>query len=425
METKANTTLIGAFIIGIVAGLFAFVMWVSRATEGRNTVSYDVMFDGSVSGLVKGSAVLFNGIRVGAVTDMRLNPTDPRQVIARVSLEPKTPIRTDSRVTLEYQGITGSASISIRGGVSSAPIIPAENGRVPILFAETSAVQDLMQAGRNIMGRADSVMERLDKLVIDNQAPISNSVKNVEKFSGALGDNSESISTFLKDTGEAAKKIAILTEKADKVAAKLDLLLENIDGKRIQSTLNNIDIFTAGMAAQTLNLAAFIQDARSVSKTLETTLNDVSALTKAIDAKKLNESLNNIESFTAVLGKSAPKVDELFADAANVAKKLSATADTAEKFIKNFDPNAQGGLMSEFSETAKSIRTLSERLDKRVGEMSSGINNFTSRGIRDVESLVTDSRRALGQIERSLKTLESNPQRLLFGGSGVPEYNRR
>jgi phospholipid/cholesterol/gamma-HCH transport system substrate-binding protein len=385
MDIKANTTVIGAFLMSIIVALLGFVLWVSRIGEGRNFANYDIMFDGSISGLVKGSGVLFNGIRVGSVTNLKLNPTDPRQVVARVGVEPGTPIRTDTRVNLEYSGLTGSASISMRGGLSNAPIIPADQGRVPVLFAESSAVQDLLQAARTIIGRADSIMERVDRLVLENQTSLTASVKNVEKFTGSLGDNSENISSFLKETSEAAKKLAA-------VSNKLDAVIEAIEPAKVRSTLQNIDMVTTTIAAQSPNIAAFLTDAKSAAGNFDVSLTEITRVLKALDEKKLAATVNNLESFTGSLAKNAGKVDTFFADTAGAAKNL---------------------------------RVMVDNIDKRTAEISSGITSFMSKSVREVEGFVGDGKRALGQVERSLKSLESNPSRVIFGGSNVPEYNRR
>ncbi|WP_204281491.1 hypothetical protein, partial [Proteus mirabilis] len=78
-----------------------------------------------------------------------------------------------------------------------------------------------------------------------------------------------------------------------------------------------------------------------------------------------------------------------------------------------------------FTNTAKAVRTLAERLDSRTAQLTTSISGFTDRTIRDVQALSADGRRTLSELERTLRSLERNPQRFIFGGSGVPEYNRR
>ena len=105
METRANYVLIGIFTLAVIAGAFGFVWWFERASDKGARVSYEIVFDGSVSGLRPGSAVLFNGIRVGEVTSMSLDQNDPSRVITKVGVSPQTPVRADTRAGLEYQGL--------------------------------------------------------------------------------------------------------------------------------------------------------------------------------------------------------------------------------------------------------------------------------------------------------------------------------
>src|SRR5450755_1133233 len=115
METKANYTLIGLFTLAVVVGLFAFVYWFQNIGGTGERAFYRVQFDGSVSGLRTGASVLFNGIKVGEVTDLKLNPQDPRQVAALIAVDKNAPVRTDTKVGLDFQGLTGIASISLKG----------------------------------------------------------------------------------------------------------------------------------------------------------------------------------------------------------------------------------------------------------------------------------------------------------------------
>src|SRR6266540_4975228 len=100
METRANYVVIGLFTLAVIAGAFGFVYWFSRTGDGGERAAYRVVFDGAVSGLRTGGSVLFNGIKVGEVTDLRLNPQDPRQVVATIAVESSVPVRSDTRVGL-------------------------------------------------------------------------------------------------------------------------------------------------------------------------------------------------------------------------------------------------------------------------------------------------------------------------------------
>src|SRR5215472_7238893 len=137
METRANYLVIGLFTLGVIAGGFGFVYWFNTIGGAGERASYRIVFEGSVSGLHTGAAVLFNGIRVGEVTALKLDPAAPRDVIALVAV--------DKAVSLEYQGVTGVASIALRGGSQSAPP-PA--GDPPTLTVDAAGAQDVTQAAR-------------------------------------------------------------------------------------------------------------------------------------------------------------------------------------------------------------------------------------------------------------------------------------
>ena len=104
METRANYALIGLFMLAVTAGAFGFVYWFSRAGEGGDRAIYRVVFDGAVSGLRTGGAVFFNGIKVGEVSDLKLNSQNPRQVLASIAVDKSVPIRADARVWSRFPG---------------------------------------------------------------------------------------------------------------------------------------------------------------------------------------------------------------------------------------------------------------------------------------------------------------------------------
>ena len=123
METRANYVTIGIFTLAVIVGIFAFVWWFQRLGTGEEQVEYEIYFESPVSGLRQGAVVNFNGIRVGDVKNLGLVFNDPQAVIAIIQVRKSTPIRTDTKVSLEYQGLTGIANIALTGGASNAPML--------------------------------------------------------------------------------------------------------------------------------------------------------------------------------------------------------------------------------------------------------------------------------------------------------------
>ena len=111
METKASHLLIGGFVLIVVAGVFAFVTWLAKLEIDREFSRYLIVFEGSVTGLSRSSDVLYNGIPVGSVAAIEIDPADPSRVRVTVEVAGATPIRADSIATLELKGITGVSQV--------------------------------------------------------------------------------------------------------------------------------------------------------------------------------------------------------------------------------------------------------------------------------------------------------------------------
>jgi phospholipid/cholesterol/gamma-HCH transport system substrate-binding protein len=139
METRANYIVTGAFTLAVIVGVFGFIFWFQNTAGGGERSSYRVVFAGSVSGLRTGSAVLFNGIRVGRVSGLGLDAHDPRKVVATISVERAVPVRADTKVALTYQGLTGLAEVALTGGAPDAALLVADSGGPSTLYAQAAA----------------------------------------------------------------------------------------------------------------------------------------------------------------------------------------------------------------------------------------------------------------------------------------------
>jgi phospholipid/cholesterol/gamma-HCH transport system substrate-binding protein len=207
MEIRARYIQMGAFTLAVIAAGFAFVYWLHNAGGLRERTLYRVRFDSSVSGLLAGSAVLFNGIRVGEVTGLQLNSDNPRQVQATIAIDRSAPVRADTAVTIDFQGLTGSPVIALTGGVSKSPPAAAK-GEMPVLVADPAAGQSMSQAARD-------ALRRLDTVVAENAQPLRSMIANLDTFSGALARNSDRLDGIVagleRMTGGAAAKTRLAT----------------------------------------------------------------------------------------------------------------------------------------------------------------------------------------------------------------------
>jgi phospholipid/cholesterol/gamma-HCH transport system substrate-binding protein len=278
METRANYLIVGLFTLAVIAAGFVFVWWFQRPVQRTSGNTFEIVFDGSVSGLRAGSSVLFNGLRVGEVQSLKLDPANPRRVVATVVAQSQAPIRADTKASLEYQGLTGIASVSLTGGEPGAPPPPRTPGGTAQITADASATQDMSAAVRRVAGQAETVLGKLDKVISDNQADLRTTVANVAKFSEALGRNADALDGLIKDASAAVKNISSASEKIDKLLGSEDKgLAADLSGaaRSIRELAQRLDGRTAEITAGITNFTnRGLREFEALSADGRRTLND-------------------------------------------------------------------------------------------------------------------------------------------------------
>lgn len=250
METRANYILIGCFTLAVILGAFGFVYWFHHVGGTGERMTYNVVFNGPIGGLRSGASVTFNGIRVGEVTALSLDPKDPKNSVATISIDTTTPVRADTEVSLDSQGLTGISVLALRGGSSTAGPVTAKLYDVPLLTAGSSASQDMMAAARDVARRIDTVL-------LENQQALKNSLKNIETFTDMLAKNSDSLS-------KSVKNIESFTDALSKNSAKVDGILAGAD-----RVLGNFENLTAEKGDVPEAVRAFKTLAENLDKRLE------------------------------------------------------------------------------------------------------------------------------------------------------------
>jgi phospholipid/cholesterol/gamma-HCH transport system substrate-binding protein len=438
METRANYALIGLFTLSVMTAAFLFVYWFSGSDASAKLTPYRIVFTGSVSGLSRGSSVLYNGLRVGEVTSLRLLPLDPSKVVARVEIDSGTPMNVDTKARLEFQGLTGVASIQLSGGTpESKPLVAQDPGQPPVIYADRSDFQDLLESAQRLARKADDVLTRADQVFAENAGAIRATVKNVETFSGALAANSEGVGRFLSSTGAAADRIAALSVDLQTLSDSLDRVVRAVDPQDVKRIVANVREVTDTFASQREAFGVFIADAAKLAVRLnesavkfDTVLSDASGVLKGIDREKIAGIVDNADRFAKSLGDNSQRVDDVVRNAQELTGKLNKAADKVEGVLASIQTflgsDETKGALGDVGEMARSIRKLADNLDKRTAEITAGINRVTGPALREYESLAAEGKRTLTDINRTLRSFEKNPQQLLFGAKpSIPEYSGR
>lgn len=226
MEPRAHHVIIGLFTIAALAAALLFALWLGKSSADREWAYYQVGFDHAVSGLAEGSPVLYSGIRVGDVVELRLDPDNPSHVRALVRVYREVPIRADTHVELVLANITGRRSVQFGGGTPGQPILQGDRDDPPLIIAEPSAFSSLLSNGEALVEKADRLLTNANALFsddnIDNLTAVLANARSATESLLAHRDNVATLIEQLRAAGERAETAAI---KVSRVSDRTDQTL--------------------------------------------------------------------------------------------------------------------------------------------------------------------------------------------------------
>ncbi len=456
METRANYATIGLFTLAVVVACFAFVYWLARYDENGARKPMRVLIPGSVTGLATGSQVLFNGIRIGDVTSLRINPDNPNQVEAMVSVDPNQPIKSDTKASVGVQGLTGIASIEFRGGTASLPSIFDEK-EIPTLTAQGSGLSDIIESAQDLLKKVNGTVDRVNSVLDTAEPSVNATLANVQKFTGALADNSDGVNEFLANVSDLSKKLGSLSGNLEGLVGKADKILAAVDPTKVADAINQIDTVVAKLSTSADSFPQIVDNVKHVSEQLSATLDSAQKIVESVQVEAVKSTIQDIATvarrvqtatvdvnkivsdagaavsdardFVGFVKKQQPQVDQIVANTDQLMSRLnqaSARLDSilggAEDLVN--DPNGKN-FFKEASSAATSIRKLADAYSSRADEISANLANFTGQGLRNIDQLVNQLQRATAQFNRTLNSVQSNPQGFVFGNPTVKEYNRK
>ncbi|WP_131194499.1 ABC-type transport auxiliary lipoprotein family protein, partial [Lichenihabitans psoromatis] len=197
METNARYLTIGGFVAAVIVACIGFVFWLNRAGVLSQSETVQVRFGNQISGLQPGAAVLFDGMRIGSVSALEVDPHDPRHVVATLALAAGTPVRQDTKAGIASQGLMGTGAVSLTGGDPSALPLEPQGGHMPMLIADTAA-------GRSLTQSAQETLSRVDAILGDNSEALKATLDNLKVFSGALAKNAGRLDAVMTGLAQMA-----------------------------------------------------------------------------------------------------------------------------------------------------------------------------------------------------------------------------
>lgn len=453
METKANYALVGFFTLMVIAAAFGFVYWMAQSGRGGPTAELAIRIPGSANGLSVGSPVRFNGIAVGSVRSLSIDPDDPKYSIAFTEVRADAPVYQSTKAVLEVQGLTGAAYVELSGGAKGEENIlqkAMENGRPAVLIADQSSVTNLLATADKILDRADQAIGDIQGFVADARGPLTQTIRNVETFTAALSNNSDSIDSFLASLSQLSSTVDRVSGTLNSTLEAAEGLVRAVDAEKINQVVTNAERVTRNVANASDDFGPLVENVRNAAANFQqagadaqNVLKRADGLLAAVDPNQVGTVIRNFSAASEDVRQTMSSARDIADDVAHrkddINKAIGDFTDLAAK-LNNASSRVDGilakvdgllssddsqGLFVQARQTLEAFKTVADNVNQRIGPIADNLQRFTSSGLGDIKALVGDTRQTVESLNNAINNFDQNPQRLIFGGETVKQYDGR
>jgi phospholipid/cholesterol/gamma-HCH transport system substrate-binding protein len=261
METRAHYVAVGTFVLAIIFLGFVAVLSLGRVEFVQELKRYYIFFKGSVIGLSKGSLVQYNGITVGRVVDVRVDPDDLEKIQVTVEIDTTlVKIKADARAFVETALLSGVSTVQIRGGTNEAKDLePLPGHRYPVIAAGSSVFQRVTEAGPQLLDRLMVAVDNLNSLLTEqNRKAVSDTLQNLRTITDGFIAPSKQAGELVANANAAVLEIAALLRDVDQSYIGKGGLKD-----QASQTLNDFDRLAKSLLESSRQLQQVLQENRS------------------------------------------------------------------------------------------------------------------------------------------------------------------
>ena len=227
-----NYAVVGAFVLVLGAALIAGVLWL--ASGGAWKKQYDLYLaieNESVAGLTLNAPVKYNGVEVGKVRKIWLEPGNPEQVNLLFAIEHGTPIKVDTVAVLKTQGLTGIAYVEMSGGARDSPPLTATDGNeYPVIPTKPSLTARLEYILTSVLAKLDSTSSSINALLSDeNKAAFKSALADIAIVTRTISARKEAIDKGIASAARTFDNGARVTEQLGPVIERMGRSAEAIE----------------------------------------------------------------------------------------------------------------------------------------------------------------------------------------------------
>ncbi len=206
METKASYILVGVCTLLALLLFAGLLIFNAKGSNEKDLANYVIYFQGGVTGLSQGNAVLFHGVRIGSIKEISLDEKDQSNVRVVIEISSQVKMREDCQASLRAMGITGLTAVYIRGGSPLSPLLTAKEGEdLPVIPSTPSTIEHLAETLPALMQSAEDLAQRASVfLSSENAENLGITLASLAKISSSLADQTEKLEETLDNLNKAS-----------------------------------------------------------------------------------------------------------------------------------------------------------------------------------------------------------------------------
>ncbi|MBA1147294.1 MCE family protein [Ectothiorhodospiraceae bacterium WFHF3C12] len=287
MEPRVSYALVGLFIIVLTTALVGIGLWLTTGWNEGDYRRYSIYMSESAFGLGADSSVVYYGVGVGRVVDVRLTGREDKSVKAIIQIDTDEPLREGTVASLKMRGVTGIAYVELAGGAfDGAPLRTPPGEPYPVIPYEPSLIMRLDQAVTEGMDTLEDIGGRIDALLSpDNMDRIEATLTNLQTLTSDLTKTSRRMRRSMDQVDRSLAAGGRAAEEAGRAFA------------RAETVLGDISAAAASVEEAARSVEHFSQEGQVVAKDVtRDTLPQIRALSAELRAtarslQRLSESL--------------------------------------------------------------------------------------------------------------------------------------
>lgn len=234
---KTNFILVGVFVLVLGAAFIWGILWISAGGTPQSFNRYLVYNTDSVSGLNVDAPLKYRGVDVGKVEKIEIDPRNPERIKLLLQVREGTPVTVDTVATLEYQGLTGIASVNLSGGTAeSAPLTETAGEEYPVIMSRPSIFSSLDRKLEELMGNLIETSASINAMLNEaNRANVARSLENIALLTERIAQQSGKLESIinhlevtLENTSAASEDFPMLVQQFSHSAESITGMADEI-----------------------------------------------------------------------------------------------------------------------------------------------------------------------------------------------------